>query len=566
MNNSESIILAEKAILSLVNLGWTENNFDLSYIANNNSTKALSSSKSGSSILIKYTCDYCHKTFIKSKTVFNNRKQSTIGECPNCAMKYKGNGELLKTARPDLLKQWDYEKNKDIILDLVKVKSHQDVWWICTKDNKHRWHAAIGNVTRTDNGGCPFCYALENGTKEEDLYKSNLFIDRYQDLIKEWNAEKNTDIDMNTISYASHKKVWWKCKYGHEWQATVKNRTLKESVCPKCSIGLGVSKIDLTINYYLTKAFPDCVKEANFLDRFWDNYIPSKKIIVEFDGGHWHNNNSDKDVERINAAIDNGYNIIKILDENNKVPRVDNEHVKYILLPSYTINAKKEMILSLLSMLNIHDIGVKIDNNPELSKYIADYNRKFLLTDKYPWVEKYWDYDNNKLEPEQTVIMSESKDVINLKCPICGYKFTRKMASLPRTEPYDYCALCRRLSRIKEIVPYVYGTSSILLTDPVFDLDSTDKLQWKCPVCDNIFEVSPKGIMQRNDYICLICRERDRRLNNLPDVAIYYSPGLTEQPLSEINWKDGYNNLTWQCPDCKQVFSKTPNGLRRGNQ
>ena len=33
----------------------------------------------------------------------------------------------------------------------------------------------------------------------------------------------------------SHKKVWWKCEKGHEWQIAVAARTKKKSGCPYCS-------------------------------------------------------------------------------------------------------------------------------------------------------------------------------------------------------------------------------------------------------------------------------------------------------------------------------------------
>lgn len=37
------------------------------------------------------------------------------------------------------------------------------------------------------------------------------------------------------ITYASHKKVWWRCSSGHYWQCEVKDRTEKMSGCPYCS-------------------------------------------------------------------------------------------------------------------------------------------------------------------------------------------------------------------------------------------------------------------------------------------------------------------------------------------
>lgn len=36
------------------------------------------------------------------------------------------------------------------------------------------------------------------------------------------------------LKIKSNKKVWWKCKNGHEWQAIISNRTNKNQGCPFC--------------------------------------------------------------------------------------------------------------------------------------------------------------------------------------------------------------------------------------------------------------------------------------------------------------------------------------------
>ena len=38
----------------------------------------------------------------------------------------------------------------------------------------------------------------------------------------------------NEVTPGSNKKVWWKCRFAHEWQATVSNRTLGRG-CPYCA-------------------------------------------------------------------------------------------------------------------------------------------------------------------------------------------------------------------------------------------------------------------------------------------------------------------------------------------
>lgn len=42
---------------------------------------------------------------------------------------------------------------------------------------------------------------------------------RFLDLMKEWDYERNTDIDLACITAASNHKVWRKCETGHSYHA-----------------------------------------------------------------------------------------------------------------------------------------------------------------------------------------------------------------------------------------------------------------------------------------------------------------------------------------------------------
>ena len=44
------------------------------------------------------------------------------------------------------------------------------------------------------------------------------------ELCKEWDYDKNGDLTPDNVSYGSNKKVWWKCKKGHEWEGDIYKR------------------------------------------------------------------------------------------------------------------------------------------------------------------------------------------------------------------------------------------------------------------------------------------------------------------------------------------------------
>lgn len=59
-------------------------------------------------------------------------------------------------------------------------------------------------------------------------------------LSKEWHPTKNDNLNFEDFSLGSHKKVWWLCAKGHEWEAQIKNRYYGGN-CPYC-IGKRPSK------------------------------------------------------------------------------------------------------------------------------------------------------------------------------------------------------------------------------------------------------------------------------------------------------------------------------------
>jgi len=70
-----------------------------------------------------------------------------------------------------------------------------------------------------------------------------------ENLRKQWNYLKNVNIDIDKILPYSKLKVWWKCTNGHEWKATINDRS-HGTGCPYCSGRLPiVGKTDLATIY-----------------------------------------------------------------------------------------------------------------------------------------------------------------------------------------------------------------------------------------------------------------------------------------------------------------------------
>jgi hypothetical protein len=75
--------------------------------------------------------------------------------------------------------------------------------------------------------GCPFC-------ANRRVSCTNSLATVEKKIAREWHPTKNGKLQPTDVVYGSSKMVWWLCKYGHEWPATVKNRTYYGTGCPGC--------------------------------------------------------------------------------------------------------------------------------------------------------------------------------------------------------------------------------------------------------------------------------------------------------------------------------------------
>jgi len=161
---------------------------------------------------------------------------------------------LLKKYYPHLCKEWDYEKNKEIGLDINKIthSSGKRARWNCLKCGLS-YEAIVFNRTR--GSSCPYCSG-RRATKTSCLKTT------YPKLIKrEWNFEKNNELGLTpeNVSYGSSKKVYWIClKCKSSYKNCVSQRTIQKQGCPYC----GGQKVNGTNS--LESKCSELLKEWNY--------------------------------------------------------------------------------------------------------------------------------------------------------------------------------------------------------------------------------------------------------------------------------------------------------------
>jgi hypothetical protein len=158
------------------------------------------------------------------KTTINIRTQQGTG-CPACPRPFiKVTDERnLAEIHPDVAKEWHPARNGDLRPADLRPKSNLKIWWQCT--NGHEWLASVNS--RAAGTGCPYCYGRYAS-------KTNNLARKYPELLNEWDYEKNVGLNPSDFTPHVGKKVWWQCKKGHGWQATIYNRVNNKSGCPTC--------------------------------------------------------------------------------------------------------------------------------------------------------------------------------------------------------------------------------------------------------------------------------------------------------------------------------------------
>lgn len=131
----------------------------------------------------------------------------------------------LREAHPELVDEWDWEKNEKTPDEHIKGK--EICWWICPECN-YSWNCSL--IQRRNGRRCPVCHSHKPVSGYSD------FATRCSDLMEAWDWDKNNQIPISPyqIGIGTSQKIWLKCsKCGYEWQRCV-CVLVKRPICPQC--------------------------------------------------------------------------------------------------------------------------------------------------------------------------------------------------------------------------------------------------------------------------------------------------------------------------------------------
>lgn len=338
--------------------------------------------------------------------------------CPYCSGHKVNEDNCVANLFPNLVAEWDFIKNEGKTLhDFTKGSSYK-TWWVCPKG--HSYDMAISSRVR--GAKCPICNG-QRTTIDNCLATVN------PGLSKEWHPTKNGIITPSDVTPGSNKKIWWKCKNGHEWISPVYSRAKTNCGCPICDSEKRTSFPEQSLLYYLRKS-------TNALSRYKiggyeaDIFCPLFKLAIEYDGEYFHRGEKAKirEEKKNSYFYESGITLFRIKETKEKdIFTIKETKYGFLINTTYTqdylfiepiLNFIIDFINKKFDKQISSNINIKKDKSLIIQQYAIDKEENSFIRKK-PLGAKKWDYDKNG-NINLAILPMTSKKKYWWKCPTCG--------------------------------------------------------------------------------------------------------------------------------------------------
>jgi len=315
--------------------------------------------------------------------------------CPYCAGKIVSPEYNLAIKSPRLAQEWHPEKNNPLTPFEITPKI---IWWLCEKG--HEWQACVGD--RFKGSDCPYC------AEKKASSEYNLAI-KHPHLISEWHTEKNKPLTPESVTPGSKKRVWWQCRWNHEWEAAVYTRAAGHN-CPKCNIR--TSRLEIRIYCELKRIFDDALWQEKVHKKEVDVYIPRLALGIEIDGFYWHQSDGRKQADKAKQTTlaANGVTLIRVVDdrlevnESNSIPYVNGEeHLNVVLRLLAFIRLKLKLTETDRQKIDEYICANEYTNKEEYGAIVSALPAPLMKRSiaGHPGLLKEWHPSKNVYQPAQ---------------------------------------------------------------------------------------------------------------------------------------------------------------------
>lgn len=270
-----------------------------------------------------------------------------------------------------------------------------------------------------------------------DLLKNN------EKIMKYWNFNRNTELDLTCLTEKSCKNAWWICEKGHEWETTI-NHLYRGTRCPYCSgnkILKGYNDLMTTNSkdlkewdYSKNEISPDEVSNGSRKKVWWvcpQGHSYLMPIVNKIKCG-----NSCPICS--NRIVLEGYNDLK-----SKYPDIAKEwnyEKNGDLKPEDFVCGSNKKVWWICEKKHEWQAAISKRNNGTKCPYCS--NMKVLIgyndfESQRPEKLVFWDYKKNNILPEKIYYKSYSN--INWKCPKCKFEWVSKVVTISEGKGCPNC-------------------------------------------------------------------------------------------------------------------------------
>ena len=407
----------------------------------------------------------------------------------------------LSFLNPEVAKDWDYEKNYPLIPENMYASSNKKVWWKCNKN--HSYFMIIQSRTSKNKNsnvgdGCPYC----SGHK---ACNDNCLETKNPELIQEWHPTKNHPLSPSDVTCGSHKKIWWLCKNGHEYQTEVKSR-VNGTGCIYCAgLKLYSENCLATVNPELAKEWHPTKNEK--LTPSGITIHNSKKVWWLCKNGHSysaspanrHNDNGCPYCSGHKVCEDNCLENInpKLLEEWNYKKNID------ISPKNITSHSGKKVWwkCKICGYEYIKSVAEKSTYNDYC------FNCESLLLKNPDIIDEWHPTKNGTLTPSD--VNANSKTKVWWKCRYCGYEF---LNTVHRHSNHRVCKNCMSLLyKNPKLAKEWHPTKNGSLTPDKISANNNKKVWW---ICKNGHEFKSNIHYRNNGVGCPYCANQKVCIDN----------------------------------------------------
>lgn len=476
---------------------------------------------SGTNKKVWWRCEHEHEW----EATINSRTNNKSG-CPICAgRKILAGYNDLATLYPDVLKEWNYEKNT-IAPNEIMPHTIKKVWWTCPSGHDY----LMTTASKTRGHGCPTCAMATHTSFPEQaiyFYAKNIFpdiINAYREHVVELDIyipSINTAIEYD--GYRAHKYKFKKdlkknrlCK-----EKGIRLIRLREDLLP--DLGDGLSTI-IFLKQSNMKALEEAINRLFvLLDVSVDIDLARDEVSIK---ELYDNFKKERSIAEVAPELIKEWHPTK-----NGSITPENVYAKSAHKYWWKCSQGHEWQAAAAKRASMHR-GCPYCTNQRVLKGYND------LASQFPEIAKQWS-PNNEVAPDE-VIAKSAKEYLWIGD--CGHEWKAAISSRRKGCGCPYCANQKVLPGFNDLQTlnptllqeWNYEKNGSLLPSDVV-AGSEKKVWWKCSKCGFEWQAPP---LRRTRLYCRSCNQKDAGLKRRKKV-INIDTGEIFDSLNEAEKKAG---------------------------